>query len=111
VRLNKAGGFIGRDALAEAGPEPDRRLCCLLLDEPLLVALGNEPIRVNGEVVGRVTSGGYGYAVAGSIAYGYLPTAVSEVEHRVEVEIAGEWVAGAIAAEPLYDPAGERVRG
>jgi hypothetical protein len=29
----------------------------------------------------------------------------------VEVEIAGEWVAGAIAAEPLYDPAGERVRG
>jgi 4-methylaminobutanoate oxidase (formaldehyde-forming) len=111
VRLNKAGGFIGRDALAEAGPEPDRRLCCLLLDEPLLVALGNEPIRVNGEVVGRVTSGGYGYAVAGSIAYGYLPTAVSDVGHRVEVEIAGEWVAGAIAAEPLYDPAGERVRG
>ena len=41
----------------------DRRLCCLVLDDPLAVALGNEPIRIGGEVVGRVTSGGYGYAV------------------------------------------------
>ena len=28
----------------------------------------------------------------------------------VEVEIFGEWVAGEVAAEPLFDPAGERVR-
>lgn len=110
VRLKKAGGFIGRDALAEAGPEPDRTLCCLVLDEPLRVALGNEPIRVSGQVAGRVTSGGYGYAVARSIAYGYLPAALADVGQRVEVEIAGEWVGGEVAAEPLYDPAGERVR-
>ena len=29
----------------------------------------------------------------------------------VEVEIFGEWVAGEVAAEPLFDPAGERIRG
>ena len=29
---------------------------------------------------------------------------------RVEVEIFGEWVAGEVAAEPLYDPKGERLR-
>src|SRR6185503_10862134 len=110
VRLNKAGGFIGRDALVAAGPEPDRRLCCLVLDEPLMVALGNEPIRVSGEVAGRVTSGGYGYAVAKSIAFGYLPAALSGIGQRVEVEIEGEWVGADVAAEPLYDPAGERVR-
>jgi len=110
VRMKKADGFIGRDALAAAGPEPDRRLCCLVLDEPLMVALGNEPIRIDGEVAGRVTSGGYGYAVARSIAYGYLPAALAEVGRRVEVEIAGEWVGGQVVAEPLYDPAGERVR-
>ena len=42
-------------------PEPARRLRCLLLDDPRSVALGNEPVRAGGEVVGRVTSGGYGY--------------------------------------------------
>ena len=89
----------------------DRRLCCLVLDDPLAVAPGNEPVRVNGEVVGRVTSGGYGFAVARSIAYGYLPAALAESGQRVEVEIFGDWVGGAVAAEPLYDPAGERVRG
>ncbi|HEX3218742.1 MAG TPA: FAD-dependent oxidoreductase [Candidatus Limnocylindria bacterium] len=110
VRMKKAHGFIGRDALAKSGPEPDRKLCCLVLDEPLMVALGNEPIRVDGQVAGRVTSGGYGYAVAKSIAYGYLPAAFADVGQRLEVEIGGDWVAGTVAAEPLYDPTGERVR-
>jgi 4-methylaminobutanoate oxidase (formaldehyde-forming) len=110
VRLKKAGGFIGQEALAAAGTEPDRRLGCLVLDEPLMVALGNEPIRVNGEVTGRVTSGGYGYAVARSIAYGYLPAALSQAGQRVEVEIGGSWVGGEVATEPLHDPDGGRVR-
>jgi 4-methylaminobutanoate oxidase (formaldehyde-forming) len=110
VRLKKAGGFIGQEALAAAGAEPARRLCCLVLDDPLAVAQGNEPIRVNGEVAGRVTSGGYGFAVERSIAYGYLPSAAAEVGQRCEVEVFGEWVGCKVAAEPLYDPAGERIR-
>jgi 4-methylaminobutanoate oxidase (formaldehyde-forming) len=110
VRLDKAGGFIGQEALAAAGDAVDRRLCCLVLDDPLAVALGNEPIRIGGEVVGRVTSGGYGYAVGRSIAYGYLPIRCAEVGQRGEVEVFGEWVGAEVAAEPLYDPEGTRVR-
>ena len=53
VRMDKPGGFIGREALAAAGDTVERRLCCLVLDDPLAVALGNEPIRIGGEVVGR----------------------------------------------------------
>lgn len=30
---------------------------------------------------------------------------------NVEVDIFGQWVAGEIAREPLFDPKGERVRG
>jgi len=56
VKLDK-GDFIGRDALAGAA-EPTRRLACLVLDDPRSVALGSEPVRVGGEIVGRVTSGG-----------------------------------------------------
>ena len=71
VKLDK-DSFIGRDALAAAG-EPERRLRCLTLSDPRAVALGSEPVRVGGELVGRVTSGGYGYTVERSIAYAYLP--------------------------------------
>jgi glycine cleavage system aminomethyltransferase T/glycine/D-amino acid oxidase-like deaminating enzyme len=108
VKLDK-GDFVGRDALL-GGEEPERRLCCLVLADPRSVALGSEPVRVEGEIVGRVTSGGYGYTVERSIAYAYLPAVAADVGTAVEVEIFGEWVAGEVAREPLFDPKGERIR-
>ncbi len=100
--------FNGADALRERPVE--RRLRCVVLADPRSVALGNEPVRVGGEVAGRVTSGGYGYAVQRSIAYAYLPPEVA-IGDPVEVDIFGQWVEGEVAAEPLYDPDGERLRG
>ena len=107
VKLDK-GEFIGREALLAAKPE--RRLACLVLADPRAVALGSEPVRIEGEAVGRVTSGGYGYTVERSLAYAYLPAGDAEPGRPVEVEIFGEGVAGEVAAEPLYDPSGERIR-
>jgi len=108
VKLDK-GDFIGREALLDEG-EPTRRLACLVLDDPRSVALGSEPVRVEGEIVGRVTSGGYGYTVERSIAYAYLPASSASPGTRVEVEIFGEWIPGTTAEEPLFDPKGERIR-
>ena len=108
VKLDK-GPFLGRAALL-AEPEPERVLRCLTLDEPRAVALGSEPVRVGDRLVGRVTSGGYGYTVDRSIAYAYLPTADATVGTRVAVEIFGDWVGGEVVAEPLHDPTGERIR-
>ena len=108
VKLDK-GDFIGRDALLAAS-EPTRRLACLVLDDPRAVALGSEPVRIGGEIVGRVTSGGYGYSVERSIAYAYLPGSSVASGTRVEVEIFGDWIPGAVADEPLVDPKGERIR-
>jgi glycine cleavage system aminomethyltransferase T/glycine/D-amino acid oxidase-like deaminating enzyme len=102
----KDKSFIGADALT---PQPDRRLRCLVLQDARSVALGNEPVRIDGSIVGRVTSGGYGYTVERSIAYAYLP-ASTQPGAAVEVDIFGEWVGGEVAAEPLFDPRGERVR-
>ena len=107
VKLDK-GDFVGRDAL-ERAPRPERLLRCLTLEEPRAVALGSEPVRIDGHLVGRVTSGGHGYTVGKSIAYAYVP-AEHGVGTDVEVEIFGDWVAGEIAAEPLFDPKGERIR-
>jgi glycine cleavage system aminomethyltransferase T/glycine/D-amino acid oxidase-like deaminating enzyme len=108
IKLEK-GDFIGRDALLTAD-EPTRRLACLVLDDPRSVALGSEPVRVGGEIVGRVTSGGYGYTVERSISYAYLPASSAAPGTRVEVEIFGEWIQGTAAEEPLFDPKGERIR-
>jgi glycine cleavage system aminomethyltransferase T/glycine/D-amino acid oxidase-like deaminating enzyme len=112
--VKQDAAFLGSTALgvgADARPPPaQRRLRCLVLEDPRSVALGNEPVRVGGEVVGRVTSGGYGYTVERSIAYAYVPAAV-ELGTPVEVDIFGRWVAGEVAREPLVDPKGERVRG
>ena len=91
VKLDK-GEFVGREALTAAG-EPERLLRCLALEDPRAVALGSEPVRVGDELVGRVTSGGYGYTVEKSIAYAYVP-AEHGVGTEVAVEIFGDWVDG-----------------
>ena len=110
VKLDK-GDFIGREALVAAQETaPERKLACLVLDDPRSVALGSEPVRMDDEILGRVTSGGYGYSVERSIAYAYVPAQSAEAGREVEVEIFGEWVPGTIAEEPLWDPAGERIR-
>ena len=110
VKLDK-GDFIGRQALVAAQETaPEQRLVCLVLDDPLSVALGSEPVRMDDEILGRVTSGGYGYSVERSIAYAYVPAGSAEAGREVQVEIFGEWVPGTIAEEPLWDPAGERIR-
>jgi 4-methylaminobutanoate oxidase (formaldehyde-forming) len=111
--VKREGGFLGASALGldtdDGSPQPAQRLRCLVLEDPRSVALGNEPVRVDGELLGRVTSGGYGYTVERSIACAYLPAAV-EVGTSVEVDIFGEWIAGEVVREPLFDPKGERVR-
>jgi glycine cleavage system aminomethyltransferase T/glycine/D-amino acid oxidase-like deaminating enzyme len=103
------GEFIGRAAL---DGRPAQTLVCLVLADPRAVALGSEPVRAaSGEIAGRVTSGGYGYAVGASIAYAYVPAALAQPGTEVAVDIFGDWVPAEVRAEPLYDPQGERVRG
>src|SRR6476619_4897418 len=98
--------YIGSDAL---DAPPRGALRCLVLDDPRSIALGNEPVRMGDAIRGRVTSGGYGHTVQRSIAYAWIDPGV-DVGEAVEVDIFGEWVRGEVVAEPLYDPASERVR-
>jgi 4-methylaminobutanoate oxidase (formaldehyde-forming) len=107
VKLDK-GEFIGREALERT--EPRQKLACVVLADPRAVALGSEPVRHGDEIVGRVTSGGYGYTVGASIAYAYVPVTLAEPGTEVAIDIFGDWVAGEVRADPLYDPHGERIR-
>jgi glycine cleavage system aminomethyltransferase T/glycine/D-amino acid oxidase-like deaminating enzyme len=105
--IRDGGGFHGAEALRQHAPRT--RLRCLVLDDARSVALGNEPVRVDGDVLGRVTSGGYGPTVDRSIAYAHVAPGV-DVGARVEVDVFGTWVPGTVTAEPLVDPEGARIR-
>src|SRR5437016_5785033 len=53
VKLDK-GDFIGREALLEKRESPaETKLACLVLDDPRSIALGSEPVRIDGEIAGR----------------------------------------------------------
>jgi 4-methylaminobutanoate oxidase (formaldehyde-forming) len=111
VKIDKPGGFQGRDALVtakEAGLA--RRLRAIMLDDPRAVVVGSEPVRIGDSVVGRVTSGGFGYSIGASVAYAYLPIDVGP-DTAVSIDLFGEWIGATVVREPLFDREGARVRG
>ena len=114
---DKAGGFIGRDALLrerEAGL-PKRRLVQLRFDDPDAFAYHNEPLYRDGERVGFVTSAGYGHTLGACIAMAYVghSDGVDEAfiqSGRFEVQLAEGRRTVTPALKPLYDPTNERIR-
>jgi 4-methylaminobutanoate oxidase (formaldehyde-forming) len=112
VKPAKPGGFLGFDALATipaaGGPS---RLACLVLADAGSVALGNEPVRTaEGAVVGRVSSGGLGYTLGASIAYAWIPAEQATAGTRLTIEVFGDIVEAEVRTDPLFDPAGARLR-
>jgi 4-methylaminobutanoate oxidase (formaldehyde-forming) len=60
VRLDKPGGFIGRDALvAQRAAGVGKRLLMFVFDDPDAFPWGGEPIVMNGERVGELASAAY----------------------------------------------------
>jgi 4-methylaminobutanoate oxidase (formaldehyde-forming) len=110
VKLDK-DDFIGKDALVKQKADGlKRKLCCITLSDERTIALGKEPIRANGQIVGWVASGGFGYSVKKSIAYAYLPMEYAKVGTKLDIECFGEQVGAEVAQPVLWDPKGERIR-
>ena len=107
----KKNDFIGRDAaMREKETPPERSLVTFVVDAGDADAWADEPIFKDGEVVGFVTSGGYAHFVGKSVALGLVPREMAEDGGAFEIEILGELRAATIVSEPLFDPAGERMR-
>jgi sarcosine dehydrogenase len=106
----KKDSFIGKSSLLMLRENQVRKLVPIVFEDVRQVPLGNEPIRVGKEVIGRVKSGGQGYSINRGIGYAYLPSKYSGPGKIVEVEFFGAWIKGTIAAEPLFDPTGSRIR-
>jgi glycine cleavage system aminomethyltransferase T len=99
--------FVGADALGERPPAP-RTLRTLVLDDEQ-VAMGAEPVELDGEPVGFVTSAGWGPSVQRSIAYAWLPRGLA-AGTEVDVRYFDRTLHGRIGETTLFDPDGRRVR-
>jgi dimethylglycine dehydrogenase len=111
VRLDKAADFIGREALRrEAAAGPKERFVPLLVDAKDADAAAVSIVYRGREVVGLVTSGGYGYRLNRSIALAYVRADLTAAGTELEVEILGERCRAVVAREPLYDPDNLRLR-
>jgi dimethylglycine dehydrogenase len=103
--------FIGRDAaLKDRATPPARRLVTLAIEADDADAAGYEPIYRAGELVGFVTSGGYGHCVQKSLAMGYLDSNVQDESDGLTVTILGEPRPARLVSQALIDPMGHRMR-
>ncbi|MCW2308580.1 GcvT family protein [Rhodobium gokarnense] len=112
VRLDKNVDFIGRDALA-AWKEKGFKWQFVTMEVDGITdadARGSEPIYQNGELVGRATSGGYGWRVGKSLALAMVPPALSDVGTELEIKILGEMHKATVIPESPFDPDNERLR-
>ncbi|MEP1519497.1 FAD-dependent oxidoreductase [Ascidiaceihabitans sp.] len=111
-KMNKE--FLNKAAVADVlKNEMRERMVLLHLDGAMTDAsnadaTGGEPIFKDGQGVGRVTSGAYGYSVGMSLALGY----VKGVENgdMVDVMVLGLPHKARVLAEPPFDPKGQKLR-
>ena len=87
------------------------RLRTFTLDAADADVLGDEPISLDGEVIGWVTSGGYAHASGASVAMGYVPREVADTDEGWEIELLGARLGARLQRAPLFDADGAAMRG
>jgi 4-methylaminobutanoate oxidase (formaldehyde-forming) len=107
--------FRGRDAIAAQRANGVRKMLTTFTVDPAVVLLGRETIYRDGERVGWLTSGGFGYTIDRSIGLGYVrdPDGVTAdwvLAGTYELEVATGRVAAQATLSPLYDPTNARVK-
>ena len=114
---DKAGGFIGREAVLaqKALGTPHKRLLQFRLDDPVELLFHEEPIFADGQAVGVTTSGMYGHRVDAALGMGYVkrPFAITPdwiAATRFEIGVGDRRVPARAQLAPWYDPKSERVR-
>ncbi|RQW46113.1 FAD-dependent oxidoreductase [Novosphingobium sp. LASN5T] len=114
---DKAGGFIGRDALLKQKAEgvPTKRLVQFLLKDPEPLLYHAEPIVIDGAPNGFTTSAMYGHTLGGAVAMGYVYNDQGVTQDwldraDIRINVAGQLVPATASLKPLYDAASRRVR-
>lgn len=73
-------------------------------------AHGSEPIYLNGELVGRATSGGYGWRIGKSLALAMVRPDLAALGTQLEIKILDKIHPVTVIEESPFDPDNERLR-
>ncbi len=111
VRLDK-GDFAGRNGLLAWQQRGfANAFVTLAVDSPPNTdPLGNNPIYLGNELVGRSTSGNYGFRLQQSLALAMVRPELATVGTRLDIEVLGERCPAQVIEESPWDPANERLR-
>ncbi|GCF15293.1 sarcosine dehydrogenase [Haloarcula mannanilytica] len=102
--------FIGKAALETARSEGiDSKITPLTLDDSTDIMLSGRPVLKDGEAIGYVQAGNYGYSIDESIAYTYVPSEYAEAGTSVQIQCEGETYDATVRDEPVFDPGRERI--
>ena len=112
VNLKKKNGFLGKDALLEWEKRGfDNAFATLeVMDVDDADVIGNNPIYKDNEVVGRATSGGYGWRMNKSLALGMVHPDQSKVGNDLSIEILGKRYKCKVLNDSPHDPENEKLR-
>ncbi len=113
IRFNKDQDFPGKaPLLAEKQKGSTKGFVTLTLDNPPSAdAPYMSTLWHDGEVVGEVTSGAWGYRIGKSVCLGMLKSELLEPGTKVQVEIYGERVDATVHPDaPLWDADNARIR-
>ena len=107
------GPFLGRDALVAWRDEGFANKLVTLEVEGVsdADARGSEPVMKNGAMVGRTTSGGYGWRTGKSLALAMVNPEFSQVGGEVDVRILGETRRAVVIPDSPYDPGNKALKG
>ena len=111
VAWNKEVEFAGQRALEQRAQAPSTRVIHVALEDPGVRLWGEETVCVDGEPVGRLTSGAFGYTVGSAIGLAVVGVDVDPHDTRLSVRVRGVDHVARGSRSPFYDPAGTRVRG
>ena len=106
------GPFLGRDALvAWKGRGFQNKLVTLEVQGVTDAdARGSEPVMKNGAMIGRTTSGGYGWRTGKSLALAMVKPEFSQLGGEVDVRILGEMRRAIVIPNSPYDPKNAALR-
>ena len=116
VKMDKPGGFIGRDALVRQKESGLRqRLVQFLLKSPEPMLYHNEPIWQGDRIAGYIRSGMFAYTLGSACGLGYVTAADGGVVGVIgaddyEIEIAGVRHPATASLKPYYDSANARIK-
>ena len=109
----KKPDYLGREALLTAHGQGDKwRLVTMEVHGVTDAdARGSEAVYQDGTLVGRTTSGGYGWRTSKSLAIAMVPPDLAMPGAKFEIAILGTRYAATIIEDSPFDPANDRLRG